>query len=604
MILKELNDYYTRIKQEHSDEIPSFGFSLQKISFAVVITKDGKLHGFQTRCINRDGRDIASQCIVPGQGKPSGSGINPCLFWDNATYMLGYAPESKNEKRAKKSFEAFKEQHIAIEHEINSSDFSAVCRFLENWQPEQCAEHKEILEEITHNFGVFQIRNTKRPIHELPEIQDWWQNQIEKSVDSTRAFCLVSGQEEPIARLHEPKIKGVRGAQSSGASIVSYNCDAFTSYGKLQSYNAPVSQQTTFQYANALNNLLSNREQCVFIGDTTTVFWSEKPTSLEKDLSIHIQPQFGFSESNDVQSEISDKPQNLRIKSILTAAKQGKLDTKSSELDDPDTPFYVLGLSPNASRISVRYWLTSTVKHITNNLIDHYRNLQIVGLSSDRPVTIRHLLDQTAPLKSGKPDRDKIPPLLAGGLTNAILSRKPYPRAFFQAIIRRIQADHNVSNIRAAAIKAALIRYNEKSSKTKEISMALDPNRTESAYLLGRLFAVLEKIQKDGLGEKLNRTIKDSYLTAASTTPASVFPRILKLSQHHQNKIENAGLRIIREKQIQSIMSLISGNFPSFLPINQQGLFFIGYYHQTQDLYTAKKTDNSSEQSAASNESE
>ena len=585
MILQKLNAYYERLEADPDQNIASFGFSLQKISFCVVLEPGGTLHSF-TPVVSEvvKGRSIPEKLIVPGQAKPPGAGINPCLLWDNATYMRGQVPEEHDAKWARKRFEAFRDRHLEIENEIDDPTFSGVCRFLEKWSPEDLDDHPN-LAETTTSFGVFRLRAKKGYVHEQPAVLSWWSQQIETSGLET-GTCLVTGQSAPIARLHAPKIKGVADAQTGGASIISFNLTAFDSYGKTQSYNAPVSERAAFQYATALNHLLSDNRRRVQIGDATTVFWTEQPT-LAEEVFASI-----FASPSAAEQETEDSETLKKIGAFLDSLRQGKPDDLAAKLGDPDTPFYVLGLSPNASRISVRYWLVSTISELSGNLSRHVRDLDIVA-HDDRIPTVQQLIRETAGPKKGFPDPSKVPKNLTGELLTAILTGRAYPHAFYMAILRRIRTEgfanrqkrkdwRRATSIRAAAVKACLIR-----NFGKEISMTLQTDRPEAAYQLGRWFAALEKSQKDALGDTINATIKDKFYAAASTTPATVFPRLIQLSQHHMSKIDNTGQRITREKLIQEIASQIE-SFPRHLKLEDQGLFHLGYYHQTQAFYTKK----------------
>ena len=597
MILQKLNAYYERLEADPKEDIASFGFSLQKISFCVLLEPDGTLHSFDpvvSEVIK--GRSIPQKLIVPGQAKPPGAGINPCLLWDNATHILGQVPEEHDEQWARKRFEAFRDRHLEIEKDIDDPSFSAVCRFLEKWGPENLTDYPD-LAEMTASFGVFRLRAQKGYVHDRPAVRSWWSKQIETSDQQQTGVCLVTGQSAPIARLHEPKIKGVADAQTGGASIISFNLTAFDSYGKTQSYNAPVSERATFHYATALNHLLADRRRRVQIGDATTVFWTERPTPIEEILaSLFSGPSVAQEDTEDTETLDS-------IRAFLDCLRQGKPDDLADQLGDPDTPFYILGLSPNASRISIRYWLVSTISELCINLSRHVHDLDIVAYD-DRPPTVQQLIRETAGPKKGFPDPSKIPKNLTGELLGAILTGRPYPHAFYMAILRRIRSEgfanrqkrkdwKRAMSIRAAAVKACLIR-----NFKKEIIVSLQTERPEAAYQLGRWFAALEKTQKDALGDNLNSTIKDKFYAAASATPATVFPRLIQLSQHHMSKIDNTGQRIVREKLIQEIASQIE-NFPRHLKIEDQGLFHLGYYHQTQAFYTKKNDsetpDNESE---------
>jgi len=405
MILQALNGYYDLIAR--AGDVPAEGFSAQKVSFCVVLETDGALHAFEpvvSEVVR--GRGLPKQLVVPGQAKPSGGGINPCFLWDNATYMLGLVPEGREDEWARRRFEGFRDRHLEAEGEINDPAFSAVCRFLQSWDPKEVANHPD-LAEMTRSFGVFRLRAREGYVHELRAVVDWWSTQDADDGDDVTGTCLVTGQTAALARLHQPKIKGVRDTQSAGATLVSFNLDAFTSYGKGQGHNAPVSKRAAFQYATALNHLLNDPQRRVQIADATTVFWTEKPTLAER-----VVPTL-FGTSARASPETQDAKVLAAVHAFLARLRAGKAGPAASELGDPATPFYVLGLSPNASRVSVRYWLVGTVGQFSERLAEHLRDLEIVG-ARDRPPTVHELLRETAPPRSGWADEGKIPPLLAG----------------------------------------------------------------------------------------------------------------------------------------------------------------------------------------------
>jgi len=298
MILQSLNQLYDRLATDPGYAIAPAGYSLQKIAFTVVLHPDGRLHDIIDARDHDGKKPLPVLRLLPGQAKPPGSAINPCFLWDNSAYMLGYvSPQQSKEsdekyqhraERTARSFAAFRERHLAVEAQIDAPVFAAVCRFLERWQPEQ-AEKYTILSDITTGFGVFQQIGEARYIHEHPAVKTWWaRQQLVNDPTASHSICLVSGRRAPAALIHEPAIKGVRGAQSSGAKIVSFNCDAFTSYGKEQSENSPVSEEATFRYCTALNGLLSGPRSSrhrFSLGDTTIAFWTGKPTIAEGWLS-------------------------------------------------------------------------------------------------------------------------------------------------------------------------------------------------------------------------------------------------------------------------------------------------------------------------------
>lgn len=572
MILQALNDYYERMASDPESGISPAGFSRQKISFIVVVNPDGTLHAIEDgRVQSPAGKSIARSLQVCGAAKPSGSGINPGFLWDNTAYMLGFKPEDPKPERTREAFEAFRKRHLAAEKEINDPHFSAVCRCLEAWQPEQAGEHP-LLAELATGFGVWQIRGQTEYVHERPAVKSWWLNRLAAATADAEGTavgpCLVTGQTAVLARLHEPKIKGVNGAQSAGAAIVSFNLEAFESYGKSQSINAPVSQAAAFQYCTALNQLLSERERRRQVGDATVVFWTGAPCPAEDELAALM-----------CGGVVEDEAELSRLRSTVSQIVQG---LPLEKLGDPETPCYVLGLSPNVARISVRFWHTSRLADFIDRIREHYTDLQLVHSERDPDILWPwQILRETA-----RESKD-IPPLLSGGLMRAILLGQPYPQLLLGALIRRIRADQSIPYARAAAIKACLNRQSRFGIQplSKELTVALDEERPEPAYQLGRLFAELEKTQQDAL-PGINDTIKDRYFGAASATPASVFPRLIRLNQHHLGKLDVQG-RVYHERRIQGICSRVD-RFPGQLNLRDQGLFAIGYYHQRQDIFTKK----------------
>ncbi|MEQ8835225.1 MAG: type I-C CRISPR-associated protein Cas8c/Csd1, partial [Lacipirellulaceae bacterium] len=552
MLLHALNDYYERLAADLDCDIAAYGYSRQQISFIVVLEEDGTLFEIQdARKPDEKGKLKNQSLIVLGSAKPSGSGINPCFLWDNSSYALGYKPDDNKPERTKEAFEAFRDKHLALKEEIDSPEFSAVCTFLETWNPEIVGndEKTRILTEVKTGFGVFKLRSKKQYVHESPPITKWWNKQIEEAEvkdEDTIAQCLVSGKVGPVARLHEPKIKGVWGGQSAGALLVSFNDKAYESYGKDGGSNAAVNEQVAFQYCVALNRLLAS-EQCIRLGDTSVVFWTDKPSAVEQLLPFALDPS----------SAAEDEELANRIGAILEKISRGKFP---GEFGEPDTEFYILGLAPNAARISVRFWWRSTIQDLTNNLALHFQNLEIARGLKDLPhPPMWRLLRETVR------DAKDIPDLLEGALLRAIITGGKYPHLFYSSLLRRIKADREVRFIRAAAIKACLNRNYE-----LELPVSLDPDRPDMAYHLGRLFAALEKSQEDAL-PGINATIKDRYFSSASSTPASVFPRLIRMNQHHLGKLEK-GAKTYHEKRIQEIAGRID-DFPTHLPMKEQGQF-------------------------------
>ncbi len=572
MILQALNNYYQRLEDDPGvDDLAPFGFSRQNIAFCVTLNPDGSLHEIADVRTPEGKKLLPLSLIVLGNAKPSGSGINPCFLWDNPAYLLGYKADDLKPERTRESFEAFRQRHFDAASQIDDPEFSAVCTFLKQWNPEEAEQHEKLVD-IGTGFGVFRIRATDHYVHNCEAVKAWWREQLEQedgTSDAVTGQCLITGEQRPLARLHEPKIKGVWGAQSSGAAIVSFNLDAFESYGKSQSMNAPVGERMAFQYCTALNRLLADQHRRIQIGDASTVFWTDKPTEAENLLPWVFDP------SRDAEDEALTN----HVHAVLSQIAQGKYP---DEFGDPKTPFYVLGLSSNAARISVRFWRVSTLGDLVENLHQHFADLAIVRSDRDPEFpSVWRLLRETVR------DSKDLPPLLGGAVMRAVLTGSPYPSLLFTSLIRRILADRQVRYLRAAAIKAHLNRNTRFGIQPleKELDMALDPDRTEPSYHLGRLFAELEKTQEDAQ-PGINDTIKDRYFGSASATPGSVFPRLIRLSQHHLGKLEK-GSRTYHEKRIQGIAGQLDES-PTHLSLRDQGLFAIGYYHQRQDIFTKK----------------
>jgi CRISPR-associated protein Csd1 len=590
MILQRLAEHYDRIvaSGNEGEQPPPPGFSQQKISFCVVLEPDGRLNQFKPMQQQKGKASVAMQMIVPGQGKPPGSGLTPCFLWDNAAYVLGWSSDTEKAARATLAFEAFRKKHLDVEAQIAHPAFSAVCSFLRSWSPEQALDHAALLTEIATNFGVFRIAGEMKYVHDLVAVPpETSEQEAVSDADEKLGMCLVSGAMDEIARLHEPKIKGVGGAQPSGALLVSFNASAYESYGKSQSYNAPVGVMTAFKYTNALNHLLERRDRRVALGDSMVVFWADHPTVLEDGLS----EIFGgaFADEGTIVQEDEDRLREAKV--LLTQLRDG---TRSTELnpDGKPTKFFLLGLSPNASRLSVRLWVEEDAEELRQRLGQHLRDLALDDPREDRLLTLRRIADATGRAVKEKGKRLKFDtkatsPQLAGDLARSVLTGAAYPQSLLATMLRRIHSDGEVAYARVAAIKACLVRNSRLRGNPLEVSKMLDTTNTDPAYCCGRAFAMLEKIQTDSADGELNTTIKDRYFSSASTTPALVFPRLFRLNQHHLAKLEH-GSRIYWEKQLGEVLSKLNG-FPRLLSLEDQGRFVLGYFHQRQDLYTSKK---------------
>ncbi len=615
MILQSLTSLYDRLAEDPANGLPLTGYSSQNVTFKIIIRSDGTLIEIKDARqeviqIGKNGKEKKSlrplDLIVPGQTKSTGQGINPCTLWDNLTYLCGYpqpdknaAKAEKNRVRAPRCFAGSQKHHITTFADTTSLSIFAVRKYFERYQPAEIAEFIENLPvDARLGNGVFQISGVSSYAHKEYRLNLIDRKSSEKN--KVTGQCLVSGKISRIARLHEPKIKTF---DPKGSLLVSFNEQAYESFAKDdarkvgQGANSPISEEAAFAYCNALNWLLANRERRFRLGDATTVFWTDAPTPAEQLMPWMIS-------GNTPQ----DPTMLARIQNILQRLASGTIG--ADELGDPETPYYILGLSPNASRLSIRFWNTSTLGDLLVNLKQHFADLRIVRqwdeTNSKNPdplaPNVKRLLLETAPMKDGRRDEDKIPPLLSGALIRAILFGTCYPESLITGVMNRIRVVEkkqqgegtldNVSYLRASILKAWLIRNHQ-----THITEMLDETNTNPGYRLGRLFAVLEKTQQDAM-PGINSTIRDRFYSSASATPRSVFGRLLRTYQHHLGKLD-IGSKITHEKRAQEILAEVT-DFPAHLNLKDQAQFALGYYHQRKDFFTKKESNPSIETESAS----
>lgn len=588
MILQRLVEHYDRLEASGAVKLAQPGYSQQKISFCVVLNEDGTLNSFEDMR-RQEGKTLQPRTmIVPGQSKPPGQGLNPCFLWDNAEYLLGYTDNSLRMPRAALAFAASQKMHLNRETQIEVPAYAAVCKFLEAWSPEKAAEHGERLKEVATHFGVFRVAGHQGYVHETvaapaaAELAD---------VEAATATCLVTGSMGTSARLHEPKIKGVADAQTGGALLVSFNATAFESYGKDQSHNAPVSTVAVFKYANALNHLLSMRDRRIGLGDATVVFWADHQEQVLEEALAAI-----FGNAPTPADDIAEAPQEdaQRVEEarlLLTQLRDGTRNARINP-DGVPTKFYILGLSPNASRLSVRLWIEATAPELERRLGEHLGDLELKTSFDERTLSIRMLANATGRHQTGgktKFDTKAVSPQLVGELARSVLTGAAYPQSFLATMVRRIRSDSYVGYERVSAIKACLVRSARLRGTTQEVPVELDIQQTDVAYRCGRLFALLEKAQLAALGKDLNSTIKDRYFAAASATPALIFPRLFRVNTHHLAKLTR-GSQGFYTNSFGDLMAEPFA-FPRQLSLEQQGRFFVGYFQERQYRPATPKTD-------------
>ena len=586
MILASLARYYRRLAAETDEmgnpKVPPYGFSEEKICWILVLDKEVRLKTVVPN-LTADKKPQPKLMSVPRPEKRT-SGIKPNFLWDKTAYTLG-VEANKNKAEAKekpftsseKTFDAFKQYHLDLLQNSEDEGLQALCRFLQNWQPAHFATENLPAEMLDANIA-FSLEKPTALIHKREAAQTLWAGCL-KSDEALEGLCLISGDTAPIARLH-PAIKGVFGGQSSGGSIISFNKEAFASFGKEQGANAPVSEQSAFAYTTALNYLLRRENNhCLTIGDASTVFWAEA------DDNATAQAAEGFFAQ--VFTPPDDEQESAKVFNVLEQIGKGRpLQEIAPELS-PNTRFYILGLAPNAARISVRFWLDTTFGQLAENLAQHWQDLALEPCAWKTPPSIWRLLLQTAVL--GK--SENISPVLAGEMTRAVICGTPYPLSLLSQLITRIRADGDVNGLRVAMMKAVLERRFRKGFIEEGVPMSLNNESPNRAYLLGRLFAVLERIQYQALGE-LNAGIADRYYGSASAVPFSVFPRLLSGAKHHLSRLrkDKAGMAVNLDKDLGEIIAKLPETFPRHLSIDEQGRFAIGYYHQKQSYFAKKET--------------
>lgn len=580
MILQALNQYYDTLVEAGTLERP--GWQPVKVSYALQIDDEGQLKRvlplFHEEERGKKRVSVPNVLNVPAQIKKT-SGIASNFLCENSAYFLGVDNKGKPEW-ARKCYLACKERHEKLLAQSDSPPARAVIRFFQNWNPETAAELESLkpyLEEIKAGVNlVFDYRN--QYVHQYPEIQALWNAAYTVPAEGEQLRCLVTGSYGSVARLH-PSIKGVAGGQAMGTSLVSFNARAFESFGRLdeQGYNAPVSEKAAFAYAAALNYMIAQKGHYLRLSDTTVVFWAEHGEDAYTD---------GFVGMMGEETSISEDELFTALKELAAGR---KTNLNKIELN-PDEHFYILGLAPNAARLSVRFFLQDSFGKFAENLLKHHEYLRIVKPSFDTRVHLSfwQLLKETVNPNS----KDKTPsPLLSGSLVRSVLMGQPYPRLLLDQVEIRIRADREINRARAAIIKAYLLKqptnkyFNERSKEALKVE--LNESTTYQPYLLGRLFAVLEGLQQ-AANPGINATIRDRYFNSACATPAVVFPQLIKLAQAHLKKL-GGGLEVNYNKQIGDILAKFSQDYPASLNLYDQGIFQLGYYHQTQARYTKKE---------------
>lgn len=577
MIVQALHDYYRR--KSGSGELAPDGFERKAIPFVAVVAPDGALVQIEDTREGMGKKRLAREFLVP-QAVKRASGIAANLLWDTAEYALGTSAHGKDERVAQQHA-AFVARLKDLGARTDDLGLEAVLRFIANKDSARLAA-ESVFAELAETKAVVAFRlagDGEHLVCQRPSIIRAIQSSASAGdAEQARSFCAIRGEADAPARLH-PAIKGVWGAQSSGANIVSFNLSAFESFARKQGANAPIGSVAAFTYTTALNHLLrKGSSQRMQVGDASTIFWASDATQMESDFAA----LFGTA------SEDNPDHRAVAVRNLYASVQNGAYVPEV----DRDTEFFVLGLSPNAARIAVRFWHRATVADLAPMLVQHLQDLTIARPNfAPEHLSMFALLNSIALLGRA----DNVPPNLGGEVFRSALTGLPYPAALLQAAVRRIRAERDVGYPKAAVLKACINRLiRHRHLNAKELHVNLDHDNRNPGYRLGRLFAALERIQ--GAAQPgINATIRDRYYGAASSSPSSVFPVLLRLKNHHLSKLDNPRLAGWFEKMLTEIFAGID-TFPAHLNLPAQGMFAIGYYHQQQDFHANRSKSPSADE--------
>ena len=571
MILQALTQLYEDLAAR--GDIARRGWGKAAISYALCLSEDGRLTDAVPMFVEEQNGSktvLRPRRMELPAAVTRSSGVQPNFLWDNSGYILGVDAKGKPE-RSRKCFEACAQLHHRLLDGVDTAASRAVLAYFDTWQPENAQLHPALTdcwEDLMKGANLV-FRVDGRFVQEDPDVQAAWDSHYGSS-EGEKVQCLVTGRLDVPEPVH-PNIKGVAGAQSSGASIVSFNAPAFCSYGKEQSLNAPVGKYAAFAYTSALNYLLADRDSVQRIGDATVVCWAEGAEPVYRKFAL--ASLFG-----------APPPKQITTENLRATVKHLANQEPCAELNlDPGRNFYILGLSPNAARLSVRFFHRSSFGDLMRNINAHHERMRIVG-SPFEYIPLWAMLRETVNLNS----RDKSPsPAMAGATARAIFSNQPYPAALLEATMLRIRAEREITPGRAAILKAYYLRNPNPQCPEEVLHVSLNESSTNIPYTLGRLFAVYEAVQEKA-NPGINATIKDKYFNSAASIPATIFPILDNLCPKHLRKL-NPSLRVYFDKQIAQLKDVFGEIYPVRLTLPEQGSFNLGYYHQKQARYNKKE---------------
>lgn len=596
MIIPALVRLYDRMAESGSAEVAPPGYSLQQVSFKVVLRKNGELVGFEP-VFNETRREIKPKRVASGKpaGEPafkverrpqrlcvpgssgSTSNIQPKYLWGNAAYILGLSTKGKPE-RTLKEFEAFRQFHLSARSQVNAESFDAICKFLENWKPANLLQHPNISDMAKTGNGVFQIVGEKAYVHENPEFNEWWEGQLIASDNQNIMIypSLVDGRKKIIARIHQPQITtGVPKVPTTGAALVSINIDklAFESYGKKQAFNAPVGVDEASKYCKALQKLTSDSLHRVMIADTSYIFWSEGTPESDREFCGFFNLALDDAASDKLPIDAA------RIRGFMQRVCSG---LKVEEFGEASTPFYILGLTAQAkARLGVRLWQNSSVADIAKRVEEFQRLFEIAnasGKTSSSPSIKQIVRASGRTKKDGLIEDDSVDPALASDLARCILSGNRLPLRLFAQVKERIATEAHVDFARASVLKACLL-----SQGVEVMDIYLNKNHPNPAYHCGRILAILAIVQECAIG-KVGSSIVRRNLSAAMSAPSLILPRLERNAEiAHYPKCEGDIGEFLRD-QTKDASTVLRDRIPGVLDTRDQGVFLLGYYHQERWL--------------------
>jgi len=586
MILQALYEYYQRKSQDPESGIAPPGLEVKELKFIIEIDEEGYFKNLlDVREKDDKGKLRGKKYLLPLSKGRSGKNAwqTANLLWDHLGYVLGHPKEETVEsvEMAKKQNSVFIALIRLLPSNLkNDIGIRAILSFFDKGENEKVFLHSSWPDcaGIPGCNMSFKLLDDVMIIPERSQIREFCSNEaVPTEEEHKEGYCLITGEKGIIKQLHAQT--PIRGSKSNAKIVAFQKKSGFDSYGKEQAFNAPIISSSEFAYTTALKTLLNSKYNFSFIADATVLFWTQR-----REDSMINECEYETAFLNALSDPPKDNPDAgvAGAKALFESVYTGKISTYSEE------KYYILALSPNAARISVRYWKMGSLKELAGRFLEYFDDFSIIHSEKDfDTLSLNQILRATA----FEYKAENILPNLAASVISSILNGLAYPSTLMQQTIRRIRAERDVNRKRAAIVKAYLSRLARSNTRKeiKEVTMALDRENRDIAYLLGRLFAVLEKIQEEA-NPGTNTTIRDRFYGAMSSTPATVFPMLMRLKNHHLSKLENQGRKINFEREIGQIVEGLSvEEMPSNLSLEKQGYFAIGYYHQRQSFFTKKE---------------